>query len=201
MEEAGFTDVRVRELAPDWYRDSAPYALAVSGVKPAPGPSPAARRAGAAEAPVGPAAVRGAVRRRLGGGRAVRADRGRARAASAEARRVTTAAITAPRQPGASCCGASRGRTRSSARRSRSSGLYAIAAAEPGAAPGLGDLLATLVAGLTVNIAIVGVNQITDVEIDRVNKPFLPIAAGDLSLGAAKRDRRRLLRRPAGDGR
>jgi homogentisate phytyltransferase/homogentisate geranylgeranyltransferase len=65
-------------------------------------------------------------------------------------------------------------------------GLYAIAAAQPGAAPGLSDLLATMVAALTVNIAIVGVNQITDVEIDRVNKPFLPIAAGDLSLGAAK---------------
>jgi homogentisate phytyltransferase/homogentisate geranylgeranyltransferase len=40
--------------------------------------------------------------------------------------------------------------------------------------------------GLTVNIAIVGINQITDVEIDRVNKPFLPIASGELSPGAAK---------------
>jgi len=65
-------------------------------------------------------------------------------------------------------------------------GLYAIAAAEAGAAPPAWDLLATLVAGLTVNIAIVGVNQITDVEIDRVNKPFLPIAAGELSPAAAK---------------
>jgi homogentisate phytyltransferase/homogentisate geranylgeranyltransferase len=64
-------------------------------------------------------------------------------------------------------------------------GLYAIAAAESDA-PGAGDLLATLVAGLTVNIAITGVNQLTDVEIDRVNKPFLPIAAGDLSMGAAR---------------
>ena len=64
-------------------------------------------------------------------------------------------------------------------------GLYAIAAAERGA-PGVPDLLATLVAGLTVNIAIVGVNQITDVEIDRVNKPWLPIAAGDLSPAAAR---------------
>jgi homogentisate phytyltransferase/homogentisate geranylgeranyltransferase len=63
-------------------------------------------------------------------------------------------------------------------------GLYAIAAAED-AAPGIGDLLATLIAGLTVNIAIVGVNQLTDVEIDRVNKPWLPIAAGDLSRRAA----------------
>jgi MPBQ/MSBQ methyltransferase len=55
MGEAGFTDVRVRELAPSWYRDSrAPYALAVSGVKPAPGPSPAAAAPAAADAPVGP---------------------------------------------------------------------------------------------------------------------------------------------------
>lgn len=65
-------------------------------------------------------------------------------------------------------------------------GLYAIAAAESDAAGGAADLLATLVAALTVNIAIVGVNQITDVEIDRINKPWLPIAAGELSLPAAR---------------
>jgi MPBQ/MSBQ methyltransferase len=53
MRAAGFTDVQVRELAPDWYRDTrAPYALAVSGVKPAPGPSPAAGAA-VIEEPVG----------------------------------------------------------------------------------------------------------------------------------------------------
>jgi MPBQ/MSBQ methyltransferase len=55
METAGFGDVRVRELAPDWYRDRrAPYALAVSGVKPAPGPSPAARPAPVPDPPAGP---------------------------------------------------------------------------------------------------------------------------------------------------
>jgi len=43
----------------------------------------------------------------------------------------------------------------------------------------------TLVAGLAVNVFIVGINQITDVEIDRVNKPGLPIAAGDLSVERA----------------
>lgn len=63
-------------------------------------------------------------------------------------------------------------------------GLYVIVAAES-ARPPLYDLLATLVAGLTVNVAIVGVNQLTDVAIDRVNKPRLPIAAGDLSPAAA----------------
>ena len=53
MEAAGFTDVRVKELAPPWYRDRrGPYALAVSGVKPTPGPSPAPPPA-PAEAPVG----------------------------------------------------------------------------------------------------------------------------------------------------
>jgi homogentisate phytyltransferase / homogentisate geranylgeranyltransferase len=39
----------------------------------------------------------------------------------------------------------------------------------------------TLVAGLAVNVYIVGVNQLEDVEIDRVNKPFLPLAAGDMT--------------------
>jgi homogentisate phytyltransferase / homogentisate geranylgeranyltransferase len=38
-----------------------------------------------------------------------------------------------------------------------------------------------------VNVAIVGVNQITDIEIDRINKPQLPLAAGDLSVEAAWR--------------
>jgi len=52
MEAAGFTDVTVVELAPDWYRDPrVPYALAVSGVKPVAGPSPAARVGPPAEEP------------------------------------------------------------------------------------------------------------------------------------------------------
>ena len=63
-------------------------------------------------------------------------------------------------------------------------GLYAIAAAElPD--PRASDLFWVLVAALCVNVAIVGVNQLTDVEIDRVNKPQLPIASGDLSPAAA----------------
>src|SRR3954447_16399208 len=53
MRAAGFADVQVRELAPDWDRDTrAPYAAAVSGVKPAPGASPAAGAA-VIEEPVG----------------------------------------------------------------------------------------------------------------------------------------------------
>jgi MPBQ/MSBQ methyltransferase len=90
MEEAGFEDVRVRELAPDWYRDTrVPYALAVSGVKREPGPSPV-RLPVADEEPVGP--VRFATRVVLGSAAgaafvpiaavlALRARRERARAA------------------------------------------------------------------------------------------------------------------------
>jgi homogentisate phytyltransferase/homogentisate geranylgeranyltransferase len=64
-------------------------------------------------------------------------------------------------------------------------GLYVIAATRD-VAPGLGDLAATLLAGAAVNIFIVGLNQVEDVEIDRINKPWLPIAAGDLDRGDAK---------------
>jgi homogentisate phytyltransferase/homogentisate geranylgeranyltransferase len=62
--------------------------------------------------------------------------------------------------------------------------LYLIAVdALPGLAlgDGLWDLFWTLVAGLAVNVYIVGVNQLEDVDIDRVNKPFLPLAAGDMT--------------------
>jgi homogentisate phytyltransferase/homogentisate geranylgeranyltransferase len=68
--------------------------------------------------------------------------------------------------------------------------LYAIAVTRLAG----GDLLAapfdlfwTLVAGWCVNVFIVGINQLEDVEIDRINKPFLPIAAGDLSRTAGRR--------------
>ncbi len=41
FERAGFTDVKLTPVAPDWYRDTrVPYAVAVSGTKPVPGPSP-----------------------------------------------------------------------------------------------------------------------------------------------------------------
>mmetsp|Transcript_4541 Transcript_4541/g.12334 ORF Transcript_4541/g.12334 Transcript_4541/m.12334 type:complete len:406 (-) Transcript_4541:716-1933(-) len=42
-----------------------------------------------------------------------------------------------------------------------------------------------VIALLAANAFIVGINQIYDEDIDRVNKPFLPIAAGDLSPRAA----------------
>jgi homogentisate phytyltransferase/homogentisate geranylgeranyltransferase len=62
--------------------------------------------------------------------------------------------------------------------------LYLIAVGTlPGLSLGDGawDLFWTLVAGLAVNVYIVGINQIEDVDIDRVNKPFLPLAAGEMT--------------------
>jgi homogentisate phytyltransferase / homogentisate geranylgeranyltransferase len=64
-------------------------------------------------------------------------------------------------------------------------GIYVIAAAElSGVAlgDGLGDLALAVLAGAAVNLYIVGLNQCEDVEIDRINKPWLPIPAGQLSL-------------------
>jgi homogentisate phytyltransferase/homogentisate geranylgeranyltransferase len=68
-------------------------------------------------------------------------------------------------------------------------GLFALAVQDSGAGVGqaLFHLWWTLVAALSVNVFIVGINQVEDVEIDRVNKPFLPIAAGDLSIPVAWR--------------
>jgi homogentisate phytyltransferase / homogentisate geranylgeranyltransferase len=43
----------------------------------------------------------------------------------------------------------------------------------------------TLVAALACNIFIVGINQLADVELDKINKPYLPLAAGTLSRRSA----------------
>ena len=40
----------------------------------------------------------------------------------------------------------------------------------------------TLLSCLGANIYIVGLNQITDVEIDKINKPYLPLASGEFSM-------------------
>lgn len=64
--------------------------------------------------------------------------------------------------------------------------LWTIATAQ-GRGSSAGDLLCVLIAGACVNVFIVGINQIEDVEIDRLNKPWLPIAAGELSPLAARR--------------
>src|SRR3954471_2690461 len=68
--------------------------------------------------------------------------------------------------------------------------LYAIAVVQLAGGDlttGLFDLAWTLVAAWCVNVFIVGINQLEDVEIDRINKPFLPVAAGDLSPAAGRR--------------
>src|ERR687890_1389808 len=63
-------------------------------------------------------------------------------------------------------------------------GIFAIAADRLGPLPAgraAFHLVWTLVAALAVNVFIVGLNQLEDIEIDRINKPRLPLAAGDLS--------------------
>jgi homogentisate phytyltransferase / homogentisate geranylgeranyltransferase len=44
------------------------------------------------------------------------------------------------------------------------------------------SMVYAMIPALFMNLYITGLNQVTDVEIDRINKPDLPIAAGDLSL-------------------
>jgi homogentisate phytyltransferase/homogentisate geranylgeranyltransferase len=48
----------------------------------------------------------------------------------------------------------------------------------------LQSMLYAMVPSLFMNLYITGLNQVTDVEIDKINKPDLPIAAGDLSVKA-----------------
>ncbi len=61
--------------------------------------------------------------------------------------------------------------------------LYLIAMSFSGyAAWHPGVLVLTLLSCLSANIYIVGLNQITDVDIDRINKPWLPLASGAFSM-------------------
>jgi len=45
----------------------------------------------------------------------------------------------------------------------------------------------TLISCLGANIYIVGLNQLTDIEIDRINKPYLPLASGAFSVPLGQR--------------
>jgi homogentisate phytyltransferase/homogentisate geranylgeranyltransferase len=64
-------------------------------------------------------------------------------------------------------------------------GLFLLASG--GQLPAAGrPLLLALAAALLANIYIVGLNQLTDVAIDRVNKPTLPLASGALTVGQAR---------------
>lgn len=48
-------------------------------------------------------------------------------------------------------------------------------------------LLLTIIIGITCNIFIVGINQIADIEIDKINKPYLPLPSGQLNIESAKK--------------
>eukprot|EP00752_Nemacystus_decipiens_P005060 g4594.t1 len=64
-----------------------------------------------------------------------------------------------------------------------------VFAGPPGIFPGRRFFLAmvwALVPSLLINVYITGLNQITDVEIDKINKPYLPIPAGNLTPRGAK---------------
>ncbi len=47
-------------------------------------------------------------------------------------------------------------------------------------------LIMALIIGVSCNIFIVGINQMADVNIDKINKPYLPIPSGALSVHGAK---------------
>jgi homogentisate phytyltransferase / homogentisate geranylgeranyltransferase len=48
-------------------------------------------------------------------------------------------------------------------------------------------LVATLVSAIACNLCITGLNQVIDVELDKINKPELPIASGELDVNSAKK--------------
>jgi 4-hydroxybenzoate polyprenyltransferase/ubiquinone/menaquinone biosynthesis C-methylase UbiE len=194
---AGFTDLVTTYVAPEWHRDGrAPYGLAIAGRKPADArrplrlpepverldePMTPARRlrfagrflagsaAGAAFVPIAAAL---ALRARLG-----RRSPAPWRVAIATGRRAIVARA-------GTLWRFSRPHTIVGTTVSVIA-LYAIADAA-GRGSGALDLAATLIAAWCVNVAIVGLNQIEDIEIDRVNKPDLPLASGELTPAAAK---------------
>ncbi|MBD2539033.1 homogentisate phytyltransferase [Coleofasciculus sp. FACHB-SPT36] len=65
--------------------------------------------------------------------------------------------------------------------------LYAIAlATASGGVTSVEQFLGAWIACLGGNVYIVGLNQLEDVEIDKINKPHLPIAAGEFSRAQAQ---------------
>ena len=63
--------------------------------------------------------------------------------------------------------------------------LYLLASEKYLAVQFLDLFILALLAALGCNLFITGLNQIVDVEMDKINKPFLPIAAGRLSVKKA----------------
>lgn len=63
--------------------------------------------------------------------------------------------------------------------------LHILAAKTYGAAfsvQSLTSMVYAMIPALLMNLYITGLNQVTDVDIDKINKPTLPIASGDLSM-------------------
>jgi homogentisate phytyltransferase/homogentisate geranylgeranyltransferase len=61
--------------------------------------------------------------------------------------------------------------------------LFLIAGGSQVFAPAsIGPVLLTLITCLALNVYVVGLNQITDIEIDRINKPRLPLASQEMTL-------------------
>ena len=48
--------------------------------------------------------------------------------------------------------------------------------------PALIGVLQALIPALLMNVCIVGLNQLYDVEIDKINKPYLPLASGEMTI-------------------
>ena len=48
-------------------------------------------------------------------------------------------------------------------------------------------LVVTLISALACNVCITGLNQVIDVELDKINKPELPMASGELDANSAKK--------------
>ncbi len=64
--------------------------------------------------------------------------------------------------------------------------LYVLAARHTGE-QAWGVLFVSLLSCLAANVYITGLNQLTDVEIDRINKPYLPLASGAYSMKTGRR--------------
>jgi homogentisate phytyltransferase/homogentisate geranylgeranyltransferase len=64
--------------------------------------------------------------------------------------------------------------------------LATLAGLHAGEAVGWWQVLLVLVGGLATNVYIVGINQLADIEIDKINKPWLPLASGAMSVRRAR---------------
>ena len=61
--------------------------------------------------------------------------------------------------------------------------------AEEWGAPAVIGLVQAIVPALLMNVSIVGLNQLYDVEIDKVNKPYLPLASGEMTQSQVSSER------------